>query len=79
ADNGRLDRLNPNFTTMYLLTNLGERRYHGLVAGVTKRFSGGWQLSASYTYNHGRNNCCNPGAGGLNNVAGSGLNDYRSQ
>ncbi|MCI0628134.1 MAG: TonB-dependent receptor [Acidobacteria bacterium] len=56
ADNGRLDQLNPNFDTMYLLTNLGKRRYHGLVAGATKRFSQGWQLSASYTYNHGKNN-----------------------
>jgi hypothetical protein len=59
ADNGLLDQLNANFDNIGILTNLGRRRYHGLVAGVSKRFSQGWQLSASYTYNNGWNNFAN--------------------
>jgi hypothetical protein len=53
---GLLDRMNPNFNSITMTSNLGQRRYHGIVAGVDKRFSQGWQLKASYTYNHGRNN-----------------------
>ncbi len=53
---GRLDRINPDFGSIRLLTNRGERLYHGLVTNVTKRFSQGYSLSASYTYNHGTNN-----------------------
>jgi TonB dependent receptor-like, beta-barrel len=56
---GRLDQLNPFFDSMYILTNLGRRLYHGLVFGGTKRFSQGWQLSASYTYNNGKDNYVN--------------------
>ena len=48
---GRLDQLNPYFDNMYILTNRGKRRYHGLVFGASKRLSDGWQLSASYTHN----------------------------
>ena len=53
------DQLNPFFDSMYILTNLGRRLYHGLVFGATKRFSQGWQLSASYTYNNGKDNYVN--------------------
>jgi hypothetical protein len=56
---GRLDQLNPYFDTMHILTNWGRRRYHGLVFGATRRFSHGWQLSASYTYNNGKDNYVN--------------------
>jgi hypothetical protein len=56
---GHLDQLNPYFDNMYILTNLGQRRYHGLVFGATKRFSQGWQMSASYTYNNGKDNYVN--------------------
>lgn len=53
---GNRDRINPNFQSLGITTNLGQRRYHGIVTGVNKRFSRGWQLAASYTYNHGTNN-----------------------
>ena len=53
---GLLNRLNPDFGSIRLLTNRGERLYHGLVTNLTKRFSQGYSLSASYTYNHGTNN-----------------------
>lgn len=53
---GRLDRLNPNWSGVIVTTNLGRRLYHGLIFGASKRFSQGWQLSANYTYNYGRNN-----------------------
>ncbi|MBI1983656.1 MAG: TonB-dependent receptor, partial [Acidobacteria bacterium] len=65
---GVLDRVNPNFQNITLTTNLGQRRYHGLVAGINKRLSQGWQLGTSYTYNRGTNN--------LAFVAGGG--DYNS-
>ncbi len=57
---GRLDRLNPNWNSVRYLTNLGRRRYHGLILGASKRFSQGWQLSANYTYNYGKNNYAAP-------------------
>ena len=38
---GRLDQLNPYFDNITLLTNLGQRRYHGLVLGASKRFRSG--------------------------------------
>lgn len=41
---------------MYILTNRGKRRYHGLVLGARKRLSDGWQMSASYTHNSGWDN-----------------------
>jgi hypothetical protein len=53
---GKLDQLNPNFDIISILTNLGRRRYHGIVAGFSKRFAQGWQVSGSYTYNNGSNN-----------------------
>ncbi|MPY90592.1 MAG: hypothetical protein GEU99_22055 [Luteitalea sp.] len=56
---GFLDGLNPNFDSIGVLTNLGRRKYHGIVTGLSKRFSRGWQLSAAYTYNNGRNNFAN--------------------
>ena len=59
ANNGLLDLLNPNFDNITLLTNLGRRRYHGLVLGASKRLGQGWQLGASYTYNNAHNNFAN--------------------
>ncbi|MEW5978429.1 MAG: TonB-dependent receptor [Acidobacteriota bacterium] len=70
---GSLDQLNPNFDNITLLTNLGRRRYNGLVAGVSKRMSQGWQLNASYTYNNGWNNFAN---GQADNYDSSGTNAY---
>jgi hypothetical protein len=70
---GRLDQLNPYFDNITLLSNLGQRRYHGLVLGASKRFSQGWQLSGSYTYNHGTNNFAN---GQADNYDSSGTNAY---
>ena len=63
-EDGVLDRLNPNFQNMTITTNLGERRYQGLVMGVNKRMSHGLQLAASYTYNHGTNNFAFVSGGG---------------
>ena len=57
---GLLDRLNPNWSGVLVTTNLGKRFYHGLILGASKRFSQGWQLSANYTYNHGRSNFGTP-------------------
>ena len=53
---GNLDRLNPNWTSLLIYTNLGKRFYHGLIFGASKRFSQGLQFSANYTYSHGRTN-----------------------
>jgi hypothetical protein len=63
-EDGILDRLNSNFQNMTITTNLGRRRYHGLVFGTTKRMSQGWQLAANYTYNHGSNNFAFVSGGG---------------
>lgn len=63
-EDGILDLLNPNFQNIAITTNLGERRYHGLVTGLNKRMSQGWQLAASYTYNRGTNNFAFVGGGG---------------
>jgi hypothetical protein len=51
-----LNRLNPNFGSITMLTNSGRRTYHGLILSVEKRLSHGWQLSASYTHNDGHDN-----------------------
>ncbi|MCI0622171.1 MAG: carboxypeptidase regulatory-like domain-containing protein [Acidobacteria bacterium] len=53
---GIRDGFNPNFNSISVLTNRGRRLYHGLVTNVTKRFSQGFSLSGSYTYNYGKNN-----------------------
>jgi hypothetical protein len=53
---GALNRLNPYFDSINVLTNLGKRIYHGLVFGASKRFSQGWSVDAHYTYNNGKNN-----------------------
>ena len=53
---GLIDRLNPNFDSIGLVTNRGRRIYHGLILSASKRFSQGWSLSANYTYSHGRTN-----------------------
>ena len=53
---GSLDRLNPNFDAIQILTNQGHRLYHGLVFAGAKRFTNGWSLNASYTYSYGKTN-----------------------
>jgi hypothetical protein len=53
---GSLDRLNPNFGSIQMLTNKGRRLYHGLILAASKRFSRGWSMNASYTYSYGRTN-----------------------
>jgi Carboxypeptidase regulatory-like domain/TonB dependent receptor len=70
---GRLDQLNPYFDQMYILTNLGRRRYHGMVFGANKRFNQGLQLSASYTYNNGKDNYVNSTD---NTYIASGTNNF---
>jgi hypothetical protein len=53
---GIRDGFNPNFNSISVLTNRGRRLYQGLVTNITKRFTQGFSLSASYTYNYGKNN-----------------------
>ncbi|MBI1895868.1 MAG: TonB-dependent receptor [Acidobacteria bacterium] len=50
---GRLDRLNSHYGNITVYTNLSNRTYHGLIVQAKKRLSQGWQLNASYGYNHG--------------------------
>jgi hypothetical protein len=57
---GVRDGFNPNFDVISVLTNRGRRLYHGLVTNITKRFSQGYSMSASYTYNYGKNNFAQP-------------------
>lgn len=45
-------RPNPNFESIRLRTTDGNSWYHGVILGLTKRFSGGLQLQASYTLGH---------------------------
>jgi hypothetical protein len=52
----RLDRLNPYFDAINLTTNWGRRFYHGLILSASKRFSDGWSVTGSYTYNHAKSN-----------------------
>src|SRR5262249_6864733 len=56
VNGGVLKRLNPNFESMTLVTNLGQRFYHGVIFALSKRFSQAWSLSASYTHNYSRDN-----------------------
>ena len=49
---GRLDRLNPYYGAITTFTNLGKRRYHGLLSGPRSGVSQGWQMNASYGYNN---------------------------
>ncbi len=53
---GVKDGFNPEFDRINMLTNRGRRIYHGIVTNVTKRFSQGYSISGSYTYNYGKNN-----------------------
>ncbi|MDA2925636.1 TonB-dependent receptor [Acidobacteria bacterium AH-259-G07] len=53
---GTLDRLNPNFNRVTMLTNRGRRIGHNIVASLTKRYSQGYSLTASYNYTNARNN-----------------------
>jgi hypothetical protein len=53
---GRLDGFTPEFGAIRMLTNRGDKAYHGLSANLTKRFSRGFSVNGSYTYNHGKNN-----------------------
>ncbi len=56
VNHGQLARLNPDFSSINILTNWGKRIYNGLVFGASKRFSHGWSLDAHYTYNHQMSN-----------------------
>ena len=42
--------VNPQFTTMFFITNQGNSSYHSLQAEVVKRFAQGWTLQANYTW-----------------------------
>ncbi|MEW5979761.1 MAG: carboxypeptidase regulatory-like domain-containing protein [Acidobacteriota bacterium] len=53
---GLVDRINPKFGGIQMLTNAGRRTYHGLILAGSKRFSQGWSLNASYTYSYGKTN-----------------------
>jgi hypothetical protein len=53
---GLINGFAPDFAGIRMLTNRGERRYHGFATNLTKRFSQGYMLTASYTYNYGKNN-----------------------
>ena len=44
------------FSSINMLTNRGRRIYHGIVTNITKRWSQGYSISGSYTYNYGKNN-----------------------
>ena len=54
--NGLLDRLNPYYDGVTTFVNWGRRSYHGLIFEAAKRFSRGWQLNGSYTYNNAHSN-----------------------
>jgi hypothetical protein len=49
-----LPRRNPNFESIRIRTTDGNSWYNGFIAGLSKRFSGGLQLQASYTYGRSR-------------------------
>jgi hypothetical protein len=53
---GQLDRLNPHYDTISVFGNWGKRTYHGLILEATKRYSAGWQVTGSYTYNNAHSN-----------------------
>jgi hypothetical protein len=42
--------VNPQFTTMFFVTNQGNSSYHSLQAEVVKRFAQGWTLQGNYTW-----------------------------
>lgn len=42
--------VNPQFTTMFYVTNQGNSSYHSLQAEVVKRFAQGWTFQANYTW-----------------------------
>lgn len=51
---GTLDRLNPYYGAINVVTNEGRSSYQGFVFEVSKRLAQGWQLNASYNYNNNR-------------------------
>lgn len=53
---GIKDGFTSEFDTITMLTNRGRRIHSGLVFNITKRFSQGYSLSASYTYSRARDN-----------------------
>jgi hypothetical protein len=53
---GQLDRVNPNWNSVILYTNLGRRIYNGVILGASKRFSHGLQVGVNYTYSYSKNN-----------------------
>jgi hypothetical protein len=42
--------VNPQFTTMFFVTNQGNSSYHSLQAEVVKRFAQGWTFQGNYTW-----------------------------
>ena len=42
--------VNPQFTTMFFITNQGNSSYHSLQAEIVKRFAQGWTFQANYTW-----------------------------
>ncbi|MCI0626383.1 MAG: hypothetical protein L0387_32855, partial [Acidobacteria bacterium] len=73
---GRRDAFNANFDQISVLTNRGRRIYHGLVTNVTKRFGQGYSLSASYTYNYGKNNFGSVSTGNSDHYQASGTDGF---
>jgi hypothetical protein len=47
--NVRANRPYPNWGVISMNTHTGRSAYHGLITGLTKRFSDRWQASATYT------------------------------
>jgi hypothetical protein len=46
-------RPNPNFNNINITESVGKSSYHAGTLSLNKRFSNGYQLSASYTWSHG--------------------------
>ena len=42
--------VNPQFTTMFFVTNQGNSSYHSLQAEIVKRFAQGWTFQGNYTW-----------------------------
>ena len=53
---GVVDRLNPNFNAIAILTNRGRRISHHIITSITQQTMAGWSMTASYNYTNGKNN-----------------------